>query len=196
MEQDGMLVIHPLTPDRWSDLEDLFGPKRGASSGCWCMWPRISRTDWNAMGREGRKDAFQAIVADGPPPGLLGYKGDQAVAWVAVGPRPSTARFNAMKNSTPAPEGPPPEQTFALTCFFVRNGFRQQGLTAVMAEAALAFSREQGAIAVEVCAIEADRPLIWGDGFVGIASVFRKLGFEEVARRAPRRPLMRKMLRA
>ncbi len=190
------LTIQPLTPERWNDLEDLFGPKRGASSGCWCMWQRISRADWNAMGREGRKDSFQAIVAAGPPPGLLAYEGDQAIAWVAVGPRRTVARFNTMKNSAPTPEGPEPEQTFALTCFYVRNGFRRQGLTAVMAEAALRFAREQGAEVVEVCAIEADRPLIWGDGFVGIASVFRKLGFEEVARRAPRRPLMRKMLRA
>ena len=31
------LDIQPLTPDRWSDLEALFG-KQGAYSGCWCMW--------------------------------------------------------------------------------------------------------------------------------------------------------------
>ncbi len=32
---------------------------------------------------------------------------------------------------------------------------------------------------------------MWGEGFVGIASVFRKLGFQEIARRTPTRPLMR-----
>ena len=30
-----------------------------------------------------------------------------------------------------------------------------------------------------------------GDGFVGIASVFRALGFAEIARRSPWRPLVR-----
>ncbi len=34
--------IHPLTPDRWDDLETLFGP-RGAYVGCWCMFWRVSR---------------------------------------------------------------------------------------------------------------------------------------------------------
>ena len=36
--QDNMkFTIHPLTPDLWPALEDLFG-KRGACNGCWCMY--------------------------------------------------------------------------------------------------------------------------------------------------------------
>ena len=30
------LAFHPVTPDRWPDLERLFGP-HGANSGCWCL---------------------------------------------------------------------------------------------------------------------------------------------------------------
>ena len=37
--------VFPLTPDRWADLEQLFG-ERGASSGCWCMWWRVAAKDW------------------------------------------------------------------------------------------------------------------------------------------------------
>jgi hypothetical protein len=33
-----------------------------------------------------------------------------------------------------------------------------------------------------------------GEGFVGIASVFKDLGFEEIERRSERRPLMRLQL--
>ena len=33
------LDFRPLTPDRWKDLEALFG-KHGATGGCWCMWWR------------------------------------------------------------------------------------------------------------------------------------------------------------
>jgi hypothetical protein len=36
--------------------------------------------------------------------------------------------------------------------------------------------------------------LQWGEGFVGIAPLFRDLGFTEIARRSPRRPLMRLVL--
>ncbi len=51
-------IIHLLTPDRWPDLEDLFGPERGANSGCWCMWPRIRGVDFKAMRKEDRKAVF------------------------------------------------------------------------------------------------------------------------------------------
>jgi hypothetical protein len=34
------LAIHPLTPDLWPALEDLFG-EQGAVNGCWCMYWRI-----------------------------------------------------------------------------------------------------------------------------------------------------------
>jgi GNAT superfamily N-acetyltransferase len=80
---------------------------------------------------------------------------------------------------------------YAVTCFYVRTGHRRRGLMKELAKAAIAFARSKGARALDACPIEADRPLMWGDGFVGIASVFRELGFEEIARRSPRRPLMR-----
>jgi hypothetical protein len=64
-----------------------------------------------------------------------------------------------------------------------------------LAIAAVGHAKEKGASAVDACPVEADRPLMWGDGFVGIASVFRNLGFTEIARRSPRRPLMRLTLR-
>jgi hypothetical protein len=97
-----MLAIHPLTADRWADLEELFGPQRGANSGCWCMWLRVGGADYKAMDKEGRKNAFRSIVEEGLPPGLLAYDGDKAVGWCAVGPRTSFARFQSAKSSRPS----------------------------------------------------------------------------------------------
>jgi len=187
------LIIHPLTPERWLDLVDLFGPERGANSGCWCMWPRILRSEWNTLGKDGRKRRFSGIVKKGPPPGLLAYEGDVAIGWVAVGPRSSVMRFDTGRNSRPLEEAtdPDPDRTYAITCFYIRTGHRKQGLMQKLAEAAAKHARKQGAAAVEACAIEPDKPLQWGDGFVGLATVFRRLGFDEVARRSPKRPLMR-----
>jgi len=187
------LTIRPLTADRWPDLVDLFGPERGANSGCWCMWPRVPGTEWKALGKEGRKRRFAAIVKKGPPPGLVAYDGDLAVGWVAVGPRPSVARFNDSKTSHPVADeaSPEPDDTYAITCFFSRPGHRKKGMMQELAKAAADYARKKGAEAVEACAIEPDKPLQWGEGFVGLASVFRRLGFSEVARRSPKRPLMR-----
>jgi GNAT superfamily N-acetyltransferase len=193
-----VLDIHPLTADRWPDLEDLFGPLRGANSGCWCMWPRVRGADYKAMEKAGRKDAFQSIVGAGPPPGLLAYQDGKAVGWCAVGPRTRSARFHGAKASQPleSPDEPDAAQVYAITCFFIRTGYRKQGLTRRLIDAALDFAKANGATAVDACPIDPEKPLTWGEGFVGIASVFASLGFKEIARRSPRRPLMRLSLRS
>ena len=187
------LAFHPLTADRWPDLEDLFGKDKGANSGCWCMWPRISRAEFHEMGKDERKRAFRKIVTSDAVPGLLAYEDGQAIAWVSIGSRRDAARFNTAKTSEIEEEGG--DDLYAITCFYVRNGHRKRGLMKVLADAAIAYARSKRARAVDACPIEADRPLMWGDGFVGIASVFRDLGFTEIARRSPRRPLMRLTLK-
>ena len=58
-------------------------------------------------------------------------------------------------------------------------------------DGALAFAAKQRAAVVEACPLETERKLIWGEGYVGIASVFHAAGFKEVARRSKTRPLMR-----
>lgn len=188
--------IQPLTADRWDDLEDLFGPSRGANSGCWCMWPRIKGADYKAMEKAGRKDAFRTLVEAGPPPGLLAYDDGKAAGWCAIGPRISSLRFQDAKASRLTEDGPDASKIYAITCFFIRTGYRRQGLMATLTTAAIDFAKANGADAVDVCAIDPEKPLTWGEGFVGIASVFTGLGFAEIARRSPRRPLMRLSLHA
>ena len=51
----------PVTPENWLDLERLFGP-RGASGGCWCMWWRTSRREFEANGNEGNRKAMRSLV--------------------------------------------------------------------------------------------------------------------------------------
>lgn len=185
--------IHPLTADRWADLEDLFGPERGANSGCWCMWLRIKGADYKAMDKAARKEAFRAMVEAGPPPGLLAYSDGKAIGWCAIGPRSASARFHDAKASRPLQEANEPDlsRVYAITCFFMRTGHRRQGLMRQLASAALEFAKANHAAAVDACPIDSEKPLMWGEGFVGIASVFTALGFSEIARRSPRRPLMR-----
>jgi GNAT superfamily N-acetyltransferase len=190
MPKKSSLTIKPLTPSLWPDLEDLFGPEKGANSGCWCMWPRIRARDFGAMDKAARKKAFRATVERGPPPGLLAYEEGIPIAWVAISPRSRVVRFDTARNSR-LPDGVPGDDVWGLTCFYVRTGHRKRGLMTDMARAAIDYARKKKAGAVDVCPIETDRPAIWGEAFVGVVSVFRDLGFTEIARVSPRRPLMR-----
>jgi hypothetical protein len=64
-------------------------------------------------------------------------------------------------------------------------------VTRQLVQAAAAHAAAQGAAALEAYPIDSKATL--GDAFIytGAASTFRALGFEEVARRSPTRPIMR-----
>jgi hypothetical protein len=186
------IALRPLTPDRWDDLVDLFGPERGANSGCWCMWWRMPRNEWRLAPRDEKRDRFHALVDAGPPPGVLAYEGETAVGWCAIGPRKTLPQMNRSRVAAPLDKV---EGVWAVSCFYIRTGHRGQKLMRKLLDGAVAFARKAGAGTVEACPLDTERKLIWGEGYVGIASVFRDSGFEEVARRSPTRPLMRKRLR-
>jgi GNAT superfamily N-acetyltransferase len=189
-EEASKFTVHPLTPSRWADVEDLFGPEKGANSGCWCMWPRLTASDFQTMSKEKRKGAFKSCVQEGPVPGLLLYENGLAIGWVAVSPRTDVIRFEKARASALEP-GEEASKHYAITCFYVRPGHRKRGLMTDLARAAIDYAKKRKAAALDVCPIDTDKPLMWGEGFVGIVSVFRELGFKEVVRRSPRRPLMR-----
>lgn len=130
------LVVHPLTPDRWTDLEELFGPERGAQGGCWCMWFRLVRREFDEAGRDGRKRLLRMLVERGPPPGLLGYLEDRPVAWVAVAPREDQPVVLRSRITRPVDDAP----AWAITCFYIASGHRRSRLMQPLVQAELAFA--------------------------------------------------------
>ncbi|MCW2307224.1 GNAT family N-acetyltransferase [Rhodobium gokarnense] len=179
--------FRPLTPDKFDDLVDLFGPERGASGGCWCMWWRVPTKTFNEMAREERRAAFEAAVGEGPT-GVLAYDGDTAIGWCAVGPRSSLPKLNRSRVAATLDD---PDGVWMINCFFVRKAYRGDGLMGRLIAAAVDYARGEGARALEACPVDPQRELQWGEGFIGIASQFAAAGFAEVARRSPTRPLMR-----
>ena len=187
-----MIACRPLTPDRWDDLERLFGPERGACAGCWCLWFKLRRPEWDAAGRAGRKAMFRAAVMAGPPPGILAYADGTAVGWCAVEPRERYPVILRSRVRRPVDERP----AFAITCFYLAPRWRRRGLMRPLIEGAVALAGEQGAQLVEAYPLDAppgERP---SGAFTGIARAFAACGFVEVARRSARRPIMRKELGA
>jgi GNAT superfamily N-acetyltransferase len=177
------LVIRPLTPDLWPAVDDLFGPN-GACNGCWCMYGRIGSA-YRRQRREKNRAAFRAVVKRGPPPGLLAFAGDLAVGWCQVTSRnavPWLDRIWRLKRVDDLP-------VWSLSCLYVRKGFRRQGVTVQLIDAALELAASAGASALEAYPFDADlSPSASGTGY---ASTFARAGFSIVARRVPARPIMR-----
>jgi ribosomal protein S18 acetylase RimI-like enzyme len=184
------LVIVPVTPERWRDLETLFGPDRGANSGCWCMWWRLTREAWRQMPKAERKARLRKVVTKGPPVGLLALRDDEPVGWVQVAPRRATPTFNTSPVAAPADAHDDLERVWAITCFYIAASGRRSGVAHALAEAAVAHAFAHGAVAVEACPKEAGARAS-GDLYMGTPSIFRRLKFREIARRTPVRPLMR-----
>ncbi|MGD8487812.1 MAG: GNAT family N-acetyltransferase [Anaerolineae bacterium] len=185
--QGDPFAYHPLTPDRWSDFEALFG-ERGAYGGCWCMWWRIKRSEFERQQGEGNRQAMKAIVDSGRVPGILAYDGDQAVAWCSVAPR---EHFPVLRRSwvlKPIDDVP----VWSVTCFYVAASHRQQGMMGRLLRAAARYVGAQGGDVLEGYPKDVgDQPLAPVSAFVGLVPVFAEGGFVECLRRTTTRPIMR-----
>lgn len=133
--------------------------KKGACNGCWCMY--------------------------GPSPGLLAFHGDLAVGWCQLTPRdavPALDRSWRLKRVDDLP-------VWALSCFYVRIGYRRKGVTQALLAESLKVAKRMKAPAVE--AYPFDAALSPSASSTGYVSTFARAGFKVVARRDPPRPIMR-----
>jgi GNAT superfamily N-acetyltransferase len=181
--------IHPLTPARWEDFEKLFGPS-GASGGCWCMAFRMrSAENARAKGSE-RKAAMRALVASGPPPGLIAYANGEPCGWVSLDARERFTMLQYSRMYVPVDDEP----VWTIVCFVVGRRFRRRGLMTQLLDAAVHYARERGARAIEAYPVEQTSELKGYAGYMGVRSVFDRSGFREIARLKNGRPVMRKEL--
>ena len=188
---EAALAIHPLTRDRWDDLVTVFD-RPGDPRGCWCMFHRVRGRDFERRWGRGNREDFRGVVEDGPPPGLLAYRDGEPVGWCAVAPRADFRRVLNSRVLKPVDEDP---GVWSIVCFYVVRGERGGGLAAALLEAAVDFAAAQGATAVEGYPRDtAGSARHANEMFVGSRSMFAGAGFEEVARRSPQRPIMRRVL--
>lgn len=182
------LEFHPLTLDRWRDVEALFG-ERGACGGCWCMYWRRRRSEFEAGKGDANRRAFREIVAAGEPaPGILAYIDERPIGWCAIAPREDYPRFEASRILKPVDETP----VWSVSCFFVAKPFRRRGASVPLLRAAVEFAARHGATAIEGYPTEPGSDAVPAAfAWTGFAGTFRDAGFVEVARRSERRPIMR-----
>ncbi|MEO8399112.1 MAG: GNAT family N-acetyltransferase [Ignavibacteriaceae bacterium] len=181
------LTFHPLTKERWKDLEKLFGP-RGAVGGCWCMWWRIKRSEYDKQKGEGNKKSLKKIINSGEVPGILAYQNDEPVAWCSIQPREKFSVLERSRVLQKIDDNP----VWSIVCFFVRKDFRNKGLSVALIKEAINYAQKMGAKIIEGYPTEPKKGKA-PDVFVhtGIFSAFKKAGFKEAARRSETRPVMR-----
>jgi GNAT superfamily N-acetyltransferase len=131
---------------------------------------------------------MEAIVRSGEVPGLLAYLEAEPIGWCSIAPRetfPVLDRSPVLKRVDDQP-------VWSIVCFYINRKYRRSGLTRLLIEAAIDYSRSQGATIVEAYPVDPDKSRFdSGAAFTGLTDTFRSAGFEEVARRSKRRPILR-----
>ena len=183
------LEIVPVTPDRWPDLEALFGA-RGACGGCWCMSWRLKKAAFEAGKGESNRAQLKALVEGAHEPGVIAYADGKPIGWCSIAPREHFPRLASSRTLRPVDNEP----VWSITCLFVAKAHRRQGVSVALLNGACAFAAQRGASIVEGYPTEPGQelpaPFVW----TGLASAFRQAGFAEVMRRANTRPIMRRFV--
>jgi len=192
-----VLSIVPANEASREDLETVFGT-RGMGSRCWCQRYKLAPREAFARFPDAERAArMRAQTRCGEPAadttsGLVAYLDGEPVGWCAVEPRP---RFIGLVRNNRVPwegrdEDRDDESVWAVTCFYVRTGYRKRGISEELAHAAVAFARERGARAIEGYPMTTKSGLL-EELHVGTEGVFAGAGFVEVSRPTLRRAVMR-----
>ena len=184
------LRCEPATADRFGDVADVIG-ERGGPGGCWCMFWRLRNAEWRVVGAPQRKTALAQRFAESPPPGVLGYFGDSPVGWCAIAPRTEYPRLQASPTFAPIDD----TTSWAVSCLFIHRTARRRGVGAALVGAAVAMAKAYGAPAIDAIPVAPGGKRGSADLYTGTPSMFETLGFIEVARRKPERPIVRLTLR-
>jgi GNAT superfamily N-acetyltransferase len=189
-----VLDVRPLTPETWDDLVELFSrPGASIPRSCWCMFYRRSGAGAgaDAARSDANRAALRAIVDSGGVPGLIGYEDGSPVGWISLSPR---EEYEKLRRS-PVMKAVDDRPVWSIICFFVDKQARGRGITAGLLDAAIRYADEQGATVLEAYPVDKPDRSASDFMFFGAKTLYDRAGFEEVARRKPTRPVVRKELR-
>ena len=176
------LVIRPLDASTWDALARLF-ERPGDPRWCWCMFWRKPGSGWSNADPAANRADLRALADAARAPGLVALRGDEAVGWVSVAPRPDYPR---LERSRTIPQLPG-DGVWAVVCFVVARTARRTGVAATLLDAAAAFAREHGAQVLEAYPVRTDGARMpSAAAYTGTLGMFERAGFTVVAQTSSR----------
>lgn len=194
------LVVRPADAVPFEDLQRVLGT-RGIGHRCQCQRYKLApKESFAGTAVEERVARLRAQTDAGHPgsggtSGLVAYLGDEPVGWCAVEPRPAYGGlvrvFRVPWDGRDEDRADP--GVWAITCLFVRAGYRRRGISRVLAAAAVEHAQACGARAVEAYPMTTTA-VIEEELHVGTVPTFAAAGLTEVSHPTPRRVVMRREL--
>ena len=182
-----MFSYKPLTEALWNDLELLFG-KNGAYGGCWCMFWRIKRKDFDANVGEGNKKALKELINQNTIPGILCYTDNQPFGWCSVDKRenyPSLERSPVLKRLDN-------QSVWSIVCLFIHKNFRGQDYSKQIIKFAIDYAGQNGAKVIEAYPNSSENKKIPSvSSYMGFPKIYNRCGFVECARPSKAKIIMR-----
>ena len=194
------VTILPANEAGCGDLQAVFGAQ-GAAAYCQCQRYKLRpREAFRKFPVEERARRLREQTACSRPEshatsGLVAYLDGEPVGWCAVEPR-SDYEGLARNNRVPwegRSEDKGDDSVWAVTCVFVRAGYRGRGLAYELVRAAVGHARGSGARALEAYPIltAAGQKISWDEIHVGTPGIFAAAGLKEINRPTKRRIVMR-----
>lgn len=194
------ITVVPANEASWEDLQAVFGT-RGSAAICQCQRYKLRpKESFASVATEERAFRLRQQTNCGHPEsgttsGLVAYLDGQPVGWCAVEPRTA---YRGLLRVYRVPwmgrtEVRSDDSVWAVTCVFIRAGFRRRGISYALVQAAVDFARLRGARALEGYPMitQAGQEITWDELHVGSRSIFAAAGFAEVSHPTPRRVVMR-----
>jgi GNAT superfamily N-acetyltransferase len=182
------LRIEPLGTENVQAWTELF---QRASSPCYCRWwhyPGV-KNDWLARcaiePETNRAEAEEAVRSGSPTAlGLVALDGGQAVGWMKLSSRVSVPKLRGLPIYRGVDLGPD-EGVWSIGCFLVDPHHRRRGVAGALVDAAPAFVRARGGVAIEAYprhTHESEHPRIHDEeAWMGPERLYATRGYARVA---------------
>lgn len=174
---EGNVEIHPATADRFADLTQILGPGRADVPACWCLYYRVTSSEFSSLRGKERPDRLRELCEQDNAPGVIAYVDGSPAGWCAFGPRSEMGRLQRSRTIQKLDDVP----VWSIVCFVVRAGYRRQGLAHQLLDAAVTDARSRRVPALEAYPVESGPGRISSAfAYVGTTSLFEAAGFRRV----------------